>query len=271
MEYKWLTISTSLYYAPSSKALGCSIPPDYVVDMGLTNVKRLGTLFPGCTIVLYYGTGVPIQFLDRVRALKNMIMVFCDSKDLRMPMLGRLSEFDVRRSDWTVTFDIHDDLRHWRVQPVIHYIQHLQHLQRTKSSPVFKPVRHASWKISDSYGTDGKVLPEHRVSISRVQSSVPNLSGNFFPDASGCMVHRTAPKVAIEPLFSTLKGAYRYTDDEIILYRWLSKMNAAYVEPHAPKFVETDFDMGGVEIVDKKMSSVQEAKSYADEIWTPNI
>lgn len=253
MRYSWLTFSTCLYYKSSSRSLGGGVRSDYVVDMACVNLERLFKLFPGCFVVLYYNTGVPVHFLEKAKQFQRLIMVFCESKDLRTPMLGRLSEFDVRRTDWTVTLDIHDDLRHRGMHDVLDYIRSLPRTFPTS----FDTIRHASWNLSQWDDAPG---------IQRVRRHL-GAGFNSMPDAAGFMVHKSAPKVPIEPILTTVGRSVEYVDDEIVLFRWLSHIDRTCVDKCAPAFKEIDLDMGGIEILDKTPSCANEAKGYADEVW----
>ena len=247
--YDWLTLVTGVYYTQSTVALGGGVRPDYIIDMGYANLRRLTRRFPGSTIVVYYGQGVPEDFLDRVRALKGIVMVFCDVEDLRAPMLGRIAELDVRRTEWTVTFDVHDDVRHRKMKPVLDYISALP-----RDAPTH-PIRCASWKVSTS--TFGE--PAY------IRHMKAEWDGDDIVDAAGFMVHQSAPTVPVEP-FCTLGRTYQYGDDEIVLLRWLARLDADCVDHGAAKFAEVDLSMSRLAILDKSPAS--DPRAYADEVWT---
>ena len=251
--YDWLTLVTGVYYTQSMVALGGSVRPDCIIDMGYANLRRLARRFPGSTIVVYYGQGVPKDFLDRVRVLKGivMVLVFCDVEDLRAPMLGRIAELDVRRTEWTVTFDVHDDVRHRKMQPVLDYISALP-----RDAPTH-PIRCASWKVSLARFGHGQ--PAY------IRHLKAEWDGNDIVDAAGFMVHQSAPTVPVEP-FCTLGRTYQYSDDEIVLLRWLARLDTGCVDRGAAKFAEVDLSMSGIAILDK--SSASDPRAYADEVWT---
>lgn len=243
MAFSWLTFSTAVYYRPGQTVLGGSVSPDYIVDFGLSNIKRLMRTFPGCTLVLYYNRSCPQVFLQRLSSVKkgNVVLVFCDEPDLRAPMLGRVEELNLRRSEWTITFDIHDDIRHQ--SKALNYIRSLprQHVEY--------PIRYAEWKINECKDEYVERMRTH---------------GDVFPDAAGFMVHKSAPRdTPIAPRIA-MGQHYQYGDDEIVLKLWLSDKKG--LTHHAPAFCETNIDLSGVEILDK--SPCEKPRDFADEVWT---
>lgn len=257
--YSWLTFVTGVYYQPTERLDGRTqathVTSDHVIDMGFANLQRLLRLFPGCTVVVCYGASVPAQFLRRLRRKTGIVLVFCAAAEVRAPMLGRLAELDKRRSEWTVTLDVHDDVR--RQATVLEYIR------RLPRDGVGRPVRCATWRLSKA--TDGAYVRHMRA----------QWDGDEFVDAAGVMVHRSAPAVPIAPLCS-LGRPYQYGDDELVLLRWMAALDGegndagvnAFVDAKAPHFVELDLRLTGLEILDKRASHRPE--QYALEVWTMN-
>lgn len=248
----WLTFSTAVYYRESSCPLGGGLCPEHILDFGLRNVNNVLDTFRECQVVIYYNSGVPVSFLQRVRALSRVILVYVDMDDLRAPMLGRLAELDVRRTEWTVTLDIHDDIRHPRMRPIVEVIASLP-----RNDQVVQPVRLSTWRA-------GGYISEY---ISRMTREFGCF--DICPDAAGVMIHQSAPKVDIEPLCD-LQRPYCYGDDEVILMRWLGKLYgdwtaSAEIKLHKYRFVELDLDLSNVRILDKRPSSA--CSEYASEVW----
>ena len=244
--YSWLTFAVGVYYQPSEQRDATHVTSDHVVDLGLANLRRLLRLFPGCTVVVYYGASVPAQLLRRLWRTRGVVLVFCADTEARAPMLGRLAELDVRRSEWTVTLDVHDDVR--RQAAALEYIRRLP-----RCDDVDRPVRCATWRLSEA--TDGAYVQHMRT----------QWGGDEFVDAAGVMVHCSAPAVLIAPMCA-LGRPYQYGDDELVLLRWMAALGAHRVDRTAPHFVELDLRLSGVEILDKRAS--RNPEQYAHEVWT---
>lgn len=250
-QFNWLTFSVALYYIPTKGhlVLGNSYPGNVIVDAGFKNIKCLWNEFPGCTVVLYYGKGVPKAFLHQLIDLSSthrLVLVFVKSADPRAPMIGRVAELDMRRSEWTVLMDINDDLNN--MPRTVHYIKNKLEVGMQSCMP---SVRYSCW-------------PNDKRKI----------------DACGFMVHRSAPQapsiLSVKSICQTKFGRgvfyatnsrqHRMSDDEIVLRKWVEQLPRHFYLNNLPRIPEFDLNMTGALILEKHPSKVPE--DYADEIFS---
>lgn len=245
--FPWLTFSVALFYVPSHKV--CSAPPDIIVDFGCKNLQRLSRMFPGCNLVVYYNTSTPEQFLKEMLKL-GAVLVFCDSPDPRAPCFGRVAELDVRRSKWTVLFDMQDDVRTKSVRAGLRKVRELASDGRS--------ILATKWTATNSNWRE-----EDRL---RFERELPGVREYF--DAAGLAVSESAPSLGAQRLIREMGRPYEYGDDEIIIARSLAAIDPTLVD-HGVSFGEVaSFDLSGVRILDK--TAPEHPSRYGHEVWPPS-